>query len=833
MCRNNGVIHGVTIGTHYTGRARQILTLTTTGQLIPFNDKDIMLCVPDFVDKPLVEACGVDKLHTTEAELAARTRVLKKLRTIEKQIERAIHYVDNRASGLYDYLKSPNPHQWKRVDLQSAARFYARPGNTENPLAMKIAVHKHLMDHPRKFVAHPTAYRETQVFLVRPSAQVQNIADVTNWVRVDRGRVLNEFCDKVKAVMEQAKALCQQSASTTPHEIRTNCDYTLTDTDREILRFLLDAFHTRRLTQFNPYSIPTSYILKRLGEPDCTEWPVNQLRALQNILTDLGVFTPWIDGASFASRIESLAHRPVIKPLRAPPYPPKPLGQEDLYANDPLEALRHDFGDMPVYVIDDANASELDDGVSVESIPSEPENYWIHVHVADPTTLLPPTHTLAYKARAMSESSYLVHGTRYMLPPPMFDRFSLGHTAAAGQPQPVMTFSFKVDTAGDIVDYKVRAALIKNVHITTYDAVDAILGLPPSAPALPFEYPDLPPPSYSPMDPAHAERLKLLYQVSSRITKNRSRLPVFSYAAPSSQVRFTQPTLPPLPSPYAETDISTMLQFKLYHGFPDMSYSVIPPHILVRGARGMIAEFMQGAGRVASRFGVETGTPLVRRHGSEPAGPDPVAIEKLIASRDEFGVVDFYECAKAMIVMPRTVNTLVPRRHWGMGIPDGEGYVRVTSPLRRYADLVAHWQIKHTLLANSDPARYTKGKRVIFGEDWLAQYARELTFRDQEGRRAATTGRDYWSSLFLRRWLDGEVKSETLDPKTAVFEARPGVMKVKDDYLGEERFRSMVSQLGVWGDISSDKPLEIGSRVNVRIADVTMGARPKIRLEPV
>lgn len=827
------MIHGVTIGPHFTDRTRQILTLTTTGELIPFNDKDVMLCVPDFVEKPLTEACGIEKLHTTDTELAARTRVLKKLRTIEKKIERAIHYVENHANGLYDHLKSPNPNQWKRVDLQTAARFYKRPDNLESPLAMRIAIHKHLMDHPRKFVAHPTSYRETQVFLVRPSAQAQNIADVTSWTRIDRGRVLNEFCDKVKVVMEQAKALRQQSASTAPHEIRTNYNHTLTDTDREILRFLLDAFHTRRLTQLNPYSLTTDYILKRLDVPDCTEWPVNQLCTLQQILTDLGAFTPWIDGASFAYRIESLAHQPVIMPLRAPPYPPKPLGPEDLYVDDPLEALRHDFGDTPVYVIDDADASELDDGVSVESVPLEPENYWIHVHVADPTTLLPPTHTLAYKARAMSESLYLVHGTRYMLPPHVFGRFSLGRTAAAKQPQPVMTFSFKIDAAGDIIDYKVRAALIQNVQVITYDAVDAILGLPLSPAAFPFECPNLTPPSYPPADPAHAERLKLLYTVSSRMTKNRRMLPVFNFAVPSTEVRLTQPILPPLPSSYAETDISKTFQPKLYHGFPTMSYSVIPPDFLSGGARGMVSEFMRGAGRVASRFGVETGTPLVRRYGPEPTGPDPEVIEKLIASRDEFGFVDMYECTKATVVMPRTVNTLAPKGHWGMGIPDGEGYVRVTSPLRRYADLVAHWQIKHTLLANSDPARYTKGKRVVFGEDWLAQYARELTFRDQGGRRAALVSREYWSGVFIKRWLDGEIKSETLDPKTAVFEARPGAITVKDGHRGEQRVRSMVSQLGVWGDIVSDKPLEIGSRVNVRVADVTTGPKPKIKLEPV
>ena len=826
------MVHAVAMGPRYSGRSQQLLTLTTTGEAIPFNDADIMLCVPGFVDPGLVDACGTMALHTTAAELAARARVLAELRAMDKEIERATRYVDNRAAKFYDHLKSPNSNEWKKVDVQTATRFYRRPNTPDNALAIKIAVHKHLMDHPTKFIAHPTAYRTTQTFLVRPQAQAQNIADITNWMRIEGGRTLNEFCDKVKVIMEQAKVLRQQSTSTTPHEIPTNYNYTLTDTDREILSFLTDAFHAQRFTQFNPHSLPSIYILKRLDLLDDTEWPVNQLAALQRVLTDLGVFSPWTEGSSFATRTESLAHRPTMKPLRAPAYPPKPLGPEDFYTSDSLEAIRHDFGNMPVYVIDDASASELDDGVSIETIPLEPDNYWIHVHVADPTTLLPPTHILSYKAREMSESSYLIHGTRYMLPPSTFNRFSLGHTAATGEPQQVMTFSFKVDGAGDLIDYKVRAASIKNVQILTYDAVDATLGLPSFAPTLPFEPPNTSPSSHAPIDPGHSERLKLLYKVSSRLVTNRVLRPVFSYAVGTSEVRFTHPIPSNLPSPSTETDTSTMRQFKLYGGFPDMSYSVVSVEGLSRGARVMVSEFMKGACRVASRFGIENGTPLVRRHGPGPAGPDPAAIEKLIASRDEFGMVDPYEAAKSQVVLPKAVNTLAPKGHWALGLPDGEGYVRVTSPLRRYADLVAHWQIKHALLANSDPARYTRGKRTVFGEDWLSYYAREVTLRDREQKRVSVMGGEYWSGVFLKRWLDGEIKSETLDPTTAVFEARPGANLVKSDY-GKYRSRSMIPQLGIWGDITTDSPLEVGARVNVRVAGVKMGARPKVILEPV
>ena len=92
--------------------------------------------------------------------------------------------------------------------------------------------------------------------------------------------------------------------------------------------------------------------------------------------------------------------------------------------------------------------------------------------------------------------------------------------------------------------------------------------------------------------------------------------------------------------------------------------------------------------------------------------------------------------------------------------------------------------------------------------------------------------REYWTGMFIRRWLDGEIKSETLDPKTAVFEARPGVMVVREQ-SGDHRMRSMVTQLGLWGEVTQDDPLEIGARVKVRIAGVSTGPRPKVTLKTV
>ena len=133
-----------------------------------------------------------------------------------------------------------------------------------------------------------------------------------------------------------------------------------------------------------------------------------------------------------------------------------------------------------VYVIDAVDTEELD-----EPVQSETDTAWVYVHIANPTSVLPPTHVFAPQAREQMESAYFGHRTWPLLPKPFMLNMlgSVGSTAASDQPEPVMSFSYKVDNTGDIVDYKVRA---RKVIRTTYGAVDRALGLSPVFSLYPF-----------------------------------------------------------------------------------------------------------------------------------------------------------------------------------------------------------------------------------------------------------------------------------------------------------------------------------------------------------
>lgn len=65
------------------------------------------------------------------------------------------------------------------------------------------------------------------------------------------------------------------------------------------------------------------------------------------------------------------------------------------------------------------------------------------------------------------------------------------------------------------------------------------------------------------------------------------------------------------------------------------------------------------------------------------AKPDPAELSKLPEGP-----------ARAMFLrrhMTRSINQCAPARHDGLGL---DAYVQVTSPIRRYGDMLAHYQLK-------------------------------------------------------------------------------------------------------------------------------------------
>jgi exoribonuclease II len=147
-------------------------------------------------------------------------------------------------------------------------------------------------------------------------------------------------------------------------------------------------------------------------------------------------------------------------------------------------------------------------------------------------------------------------------------------------------------------------------------------------------------------------------------------------------------------------------------------------------SRNLVAEMMILAGEVAASYGQAHSLPLPFRSQPQPELPPEEELMQL-----EAGPVRSSAIRRCM---PRSEVGITPARHASLGL---EGYCQVTSPIRRYADLLAHFQIKAHL----------RGEPLPFSADDLPTLLSSITTVVQESNFIERQTNRYWSLEFLRR----------------------------------------------------------------------------------
>jgi exoribonuclease-2 len=107
-------------------------------------------------------------------------------------------------------------------------------------------------------------------------------------------------------------------------------------------------------------------------------------------------------------------------------------------------------------------------------------------------------------------------------------------------------------------------------------------------------------------------------------------------------------------------------------------------------ARRLVSEWMIQCGRLAADWCSGRELPVVYRHQETPDDPPDLPQES---------VVDAVAFNSIIRKLRKATVSSKPAPHWGLGV---EAYTQVTSPIRRYADLIMHRQIKASLKADPD-----------------------------------------------------------------------------------------------------------------------------------
>ncbi|XP_002968392.2 ribonuclease II, chloroplastic/mitochondrial [Selaginella moellendorffii] len=133
------------------------------------------------------------------------------------------------------------------------------------------------------------------------------------------------------------------------------------------------------------------------------------------------------------------------------------------------------------------------------------------------------------------------------------------------------------------------------------------------------------------------------------------------------------------------------------------------------------------------------------------------------------------------------MNCTKPLQHSSLGLP---GYVQFTSPIRRYSDLLAHYQVKAALRKKSPPLSSSQLEAAIM----LAN------LKTKEARKLGNASSRYWLIEYLRR-----------RPRDELYEA--SVVRVKDGQVVVS-----IKEVGLHTSVSTNVKLEAGDAVRVIVA---------------
>ncbi|KAI2629773.1 RNB-domain-containing protein [Hypoxylon sp. NC1633] len=415
--------------------------------------------------------------------------------------------------------------------------------------------------------------------------------------------------------------------------------------------------------------------------------------------------------------------------------------------SDIMAPMRKVWEDLTAYCIDSESTTEIDDAVSVEST-SDPDQHWIQVHVADPGSAISAETPVAKYAELIPQTIYLPGHSERMLPD------SLGQNSFSLAPN---------RPEGAILDYKILPGILKDVvYMTSEDVAsaleerredpivgEAVVNVGPTPKPKPAERQMTRP---GDLNNDQMGELSLLSELGKAIQArrlSRGATPIFQPRA-EAQAYFDH-------IPRGER--SNFLSVK---GDPAIRIAYSQ-----RSGTDLVENTMKLAGEIAAKWCHERGIPI-------PFRSQPHAMRNA-AALQQYTKDVFYPLLKAGIrpddnhwrqlrsLIGNDEITTTAGPHFTLGV---SMYTKATSPLRRFSDLVVHWQIEAALLEEHRRGQSLVGSKdgdysfLPFSREELDRMLPMIRVREKQARELASgDGGDQWIlQALVRAWRFGEAK---------------------------------------------------------------------------
>lgn len=682
-----------------------------------------------------------------------------------KQFQRKAHELLSQNIIEFDTMYDFYAHdtETKRITTKEAAqRAFSK---TDPSMEEQYAAHLALLGDGVRFLGDKGFHRITQRFRVRSRKELEMVDDVTEWIRkstmvldekatsIQAVGPVKDFIKKARKLISMSRVLRQQKPkSGASVERLPQKDIQWTDKDRRFIDYMAARMKSYGL-QKTPIEGLVPFILRQTNK-----YPGRDLDAncVYDFLVEIGAFSPWENTALHQDNQELPGYGRTkqvdLEEARLASLKPE-MSLKEHGLKDSLASLRKDWGKLTIYCIDDANAEEIDDGVSIERINDN--EVWIHSHIANPTAFLTPDHWIAKIAKTKATTKYFDPHVFPMLPKALSSALGVQNGA------PVLTFSTKINRDGEVLDYNIQPGTVHNVQRITYNQLGRIIGAKPvekrtigTVPGCYLNSPDVD----VPLSQSSIDDLLLMNKYSRFLRRRRVKDGMISLR----NIMYEYRAAPEARTLFSPSDLHSTTPI-LFKGFPEISLHVEKSRPEI-GAQDCVAEYMILANSILAKFSQKHDIPMPYRTLSYNSDRQDVIRNfetNIMPLRDIDGQTSGESILKDLptfLCIGFSQTRVQPGPHRLMGLH--EGYIKATSPLRRFSDMIAHWNLQSYLLSPTNPNPFP-----FPGTYLTSSIIPELDIRERMASFGNAETRRFWAAACIHRVLSSGDPQNQL-PKT-------------------------------------------------------------------
>ncbi|KAL2401540.1 hypothetical protein ABEF93_006963 [Exophiala dermatitidis] len=644
-------------------------------------------------------------------------RLVRRLREFEEEM--LAFRRDNLRSLDYVHERLSHEEYYTCLTFEEVVQKLLNVKYTDLSPAARMIIFLTLRNSATSIQLVPTKVREAPMFVFTPKKLVKRFEDVCEWARdyqesaalaaqgkdVTRAlerNPLSSFIEKARRLILKSRAL--RSPTTTgslgPSSIQLiengkivtkDTGERFSETDKMLLEFLWDCYIRTPLPEFRTrYHSIGSLILRAVGA-----YPKLRLeRKIGSLLLqELGVLPPWSDPMDHDVSIQvpgrKGAHE-VDRLFVESDRVSKELGLEENWDHtlleDSMASLREDF-DLPVFCVDEETTLIRDDGYSLEQNQAIPGTYWIHSHVAHPSAFITPDHIFAKRARSIGQTLY------HEEVQPMFP-WGFSHAVSLKDNSPALTISTLISEDGEVKDIKIRPTILRNVIPLLPTTVDNLLGKSVNEEAYMVLGPQAETALPSDSD-GTTQNLEHAREHQSTIQKLHELM-----LARSEARRRAVPEYANWLITQNETDVKTSFVeqyyperlYRSYHYQGDPLIKCVAPRVVEpirlgewEHSANLTTLVMTLAAESAAKWFADRGIPAFFSGSLTQPGFPLSKLNTMDVQENKRPALGTYSSTPIPHVFLNTSS-----------------YLRVTSPIRRFTDTLAHWQVDAYLRAEAE-----------------------------------------------------------------------------------------------------------------------------------